>query len=106
MDALGEPDVTCRRLNAFLAAHKNLVLDSLTGAPFATTEIPRSALPAVADQRTWERAKTANVNFNRELSGHLSELIRMGRWKHDVTMAGMSNGVWIQLISGPPVSFC
>ncbi|KAK3821591.1 MAG: hypothetical protein J3Q66DRAFT_367281 [Benniella sp.] len=94
-DTLGEPEVTWKRLNAFLAAHGNQVLDPLTGAPFPTTEIPRSALPAVADQGTWERVKTGNVDFNRELSGYLSEMMRMGRWKHDVTMASMSDGVWI-----------
>lgn len=94
-DTLGDPDVQCRRFNMFLAAHGTRLLDPLTGQPFPSLAIPRAAFPAGMDQVTWERQEQMNRAFNEELGEYLAELRRVGRWTHDVTMAGMSSGVWV-----------
>ena len=48
-DTLGDPDIQCRRFNAFLAAHGTRLLDPLTGQPFPLLVIPRAAFPAGMD---------------------------------------------------------
>jgi hypothetical protein len=95
-DALGDPDVQCRRLNAFVQTHGARLVDPATGQPFPGIPIPRNAFPATSDPATWARQRQMNEAFNRELGDYLSEMRRVGRWTHDVTMASMSNGVWVR----------
>jgi hypothetical protein len=94
-DILGDPDVLCRRINAFLAVHGPRLLDPLTARPFPSLVIPRASFPTGMDRRTWERQEQMNQAFNKELSEYLAELRERGGWMHDVTMAGMSSGVWV-----------
>lgn len=89
-DTLGDPEVQCRRLNTFLAAHGTRVLDPLTGQPFPSLAIPRAAFPADMDRGTWERQEQMNRAFNEELGKYLAELSRMGQSMHDGTMAGIA----------------
>ena len=96
-DTLGDPDVQCRRFNAFLAANGAALVDPATGGAFPVLVIPRSAFPATTNSQTWQASKQMTEAFNLLLSDYLKELRRVGRWKHDVTMAGMSDGVWVQL---------
>jgi hypothetical protein len=94
-DTLMDPDVQFKRLNYILSNNHDRIIDPETGRPFPSNQIPRTALPVGPDWDRIARQKDLSVRFNEELSGYMRELCRMGNWKHDVTMAGMSDGVWV-----------
>lgn len=95
-DTLGDPDTQFRRLNAFLGVHGARLVDPLTGQQFPSLAIPRWVFPANSDTGIWDMQRQMNVAFNRELGNYLNEMKRIGQWTHDVTMAGMSTGVWVR----------
>jgi len=94
-DSLVNPGSQLGRLNHILARHHAQILDPATNAPFPLSQIPRDAFPSIGDAETqqWQRSK--NVELNSQLSGYMGDLMKMQRWLHDTTMAGMSSGVWV-----------
>ncbi|KAJ0414512.1 hypothetical protein BJY00DRAFT_305567 [Aspergillus carlsbadensis] len=94
-DTLGDPETQHRRFNAFLAAHGRDLVDPMTGQRFPAVGIPREAFPREMDSGTWAREEQMTKAFNEELAVYLEELKRVADWRHDVTMASMSPGVWV-----------
>ncbi|OJJ96293.1 hypothetical protein ASPACDRAFT_125852 [Aspergillus aculeatus ATCC 16872] len=94
-DTLGDPEIQYQRFNAFLAAHRGDLVDPMTGRRFPSVPIPRNSVPRERDSETWSREAEMTRDFNEELGIYLEELNRMGAWRHDMTMASMSPGVWV-----------
>ncbi|KAL3483857.1 hypothetical protein BJX62DRAFT_249076 [Aspergillus germanicus] len=94
-DTLVDPEIQHQRFNAFLAAHGRDLVDPMTFRQFPSVPIPREALPREMDPETWSREVEMTRAFNDELGIYLEELKGMAGWMHDVTMAGMSPGVWV-----------
>ncbi|KAJ5089015.1 hypothetical protein N7532_007699 [Penicillium argentinense] len=94
-DTLGDPETQYRRFNAFLAAHRGDLVDPMTGQRFPQVPIPRELFPRDMDSETWEREVQMTRAFNEDLGIYLEELNQTGGWRHDVTMASMSPGVWV-----------
>ncbi|KAG2024248.1 hypothetical protein GB937_003897 [Aspergillus fischeri] len=94
-DTLGDPEIQYQRFNAFLAAHGGDLVDPMTGQRFPSVPIPRDSVPREMDSETWSREAQMTRDFNEEWGVYLEELNRMGAWRHDVTMASMSPGVWV-----------
>ncbi|KAL3440235.1 hypothetical protein BJX65DRAFT_316770 [Aspergillus insuetus] len=94
-DTLGDPETQHRRFNAFMSAHGRELVDPMTGQRFPSVAIPRDSFPRDMDSETWSREAEMTRAFNEELGVYLEELKRAADWRHDVTMASMSPGVWV-----------
>ncbi|KAH7161845.1 hypothetical protein EDB81DRAFT_925626 [Dactylonectria macrodidyma] len=91
-DALLDPIIQWKRLNTFLAANHQRLINPETLSQFPLSTIPEGSLPVAGDPDTIRVFREREAIMSAELLQYQQTLMSAQNWKHQVTMDGLTPG--------------
>ncbi|KAH7129777.1 hypothetical protein B0J13DRAFT_644713 [Dactylonectria estremocensis] len=91
-DALLDPIVQWKRLNSFLAANHQRLINPETLSQFPLSTIPEGSMPDTGDPETIRVFREREAIMSAELLQYQQTLMNAQNWKHQATMDGLTPG--------------